>query len=385
MRVAVLGCAAEYRAVVHWRGGSRPFISPSVDAVTSVSWSRTLNDVSEASITIVGSAAADCCGQLGQITGWAHELSLYRDAELVWQGPIAQAVRWNRSGVVIEARDVLSWLERCKNTDLLRYVNLEDNPDAEGRRRGPVQWIAAHIIRRNLTSPFSQPPDYPGLLDYIVRDDSRETTRFEKDGGDNRAIWNVPVLEVLGELTKRGLAYTAVGRSILLRAPKDGSDRAQARLTLDHIVGDVEVIQDCSAAATYAWATSQRSDNISEGATAGTGEVGTPYGRLDWIVESSTDAEEEELRQMAREALRGRYPTPLVVSIPDGSRLAPNAPLTIQQLVPGERVDVTTAGLCVDVTAAFLISDVEVSWGTSGEEVAVTLVPAVAPPEGGTT
>jgi hypothetical protein len=377
--MTVLGSPQEYRAIIHWRGGSRPFVSPSVDALTELSWSRTVNDISEAQVTIAKAGAAECCAQLGQVEPWVHELSLYRDLDLVWQGPIARQPRETRSSFVLEAQDVLGWLARCQNTWLLRYVT--DTPDAAGRRRGPVQWIAEHIVEANLTSPFSDPPDYPNLLQHIVREDG-PAARFEKDGSSNAAVWSARVLDILHELALRGLEFTTSGRSLLLRFSKRESDRAQARLTLDHIIGDIEVIKDGSAAATYAWATSQRSHDISDGATAGTGEIGTPYGRLDWLVASATDAGEAELEQMAREALRGRYPAPLVVSVPTGSRLAPTAPLSIQQLVAGERLDLTTEGFCMQTTAAFTLSDVEVGWGASGEEVAVTLVPTAALPEG---
>jgi hypothetical protein len=58
-------------------------------------------------------------GRVGQIEPYAHELSLYRDSELVWQGPVTRTVE-NRTTFTVEAKDVTEWLARCVNTTLLR-------------------------------------------------------------------------------------------------------------------------------------------------------------------------------------------------------------------------------------------------------------------------
>lgn len=377
--VAELGCAQEYQAVIHWRGGGRPFTSPGLGALTGVSWSRTANDVAEASVTIAKTGAADCCTQLGQVEPWVHELSIYRDSALVWQGPVMRVTE-ARETVTIEARDVLAWLERIVNTVQLRYIG--STPDSEGRRSGPVQWIAHDLLTKNIgSSPLSQPPDWCGVLDYVVRRDADKAVKFEKDGSDNKSVWNVYLSTIFDdELVNRGLEYTTVGRSIVLRAPATESDRPQARLFMEDIAGDVQVIRDGAAAATYGWATTQQEQNITGGLTVGTGEVGTPYGRLDWLVESTSEsADEDDLRQIARQALGGRYPAPTSITIPTGAQLAATAPIGIEQLVAGERIDVVTNGFCMDISQAFRLSDVEVSWASSGggagEQVAISLVP----------
>lgn len=366
--------------MIHWRGGGRPFTSPAVAALTTVSWARTVSDVSEASITIAKEGAEDCCAQLGQIEPWVHELSIYRDSDLVWQGPIVRVTE-ARATVVIDARDVLAWLDRLVNTVQLRYITAE--PDAEGRHAGPVQWIAHDLLKKNIgTSPLSQPPDWCGVLNYIVRRDTARDTKFEKDGSDNKSVWNAYLSTIFDdELVPRGLEYTTVGRSILLRAPATEADRPQTRLFLEDVAGDVQVIRDGSAAATYGWATTQQEQNISPGLTVGTGQVGTPYGRLDWLVSSTAEnADEDDLREVAQQAIGGRYPAPTSITVPTGAQLAASAPVSIEQLVAGERIDVVTNGFCMGISQAFRLSDVEVTWaggsGTGGgEQVAISLVP----------
>ncbi|MCT2541326.1 poly-gamma-glutamate hydrolase family protein [Streptomyces atratus] len=369
----VLGCASTYSAVVHWRGGAQPFVS--LDNLTACSWSRTINDISEASVTIAkGDVSADCCGQLGDVAPWVHELTVYRDGELVWQGPI-QRVVMRRDAITLEAADVFSWFDHLVNTFQVRYISAA--PDAQGRRRGPITYIAENHIRLNLQAFQLADVDYPGLLPYIVR---RDTGLFpikvEKDGSANTTVWTEYLGDILREWTKRGLTWTTVGRSLLLRGRHTTQARATARLTLDHFAGDIEVIKDGREGGTYGWATSQQSQDISDGRTLGTGRTRTAYGRLDVLVRiQEEDASAADLRAAALDAIAGRYPVPLVINVPDAAQLTSDAPVSIRQLVPGERIDLLADVLCTPIEQGFLLSDVEVSWGQGGEKVGIALIP----------
>lgn len=97
--MGTLGCATSYQAVIHWQGGKRLFAV--LDAVTEVTWARKLDDYSEASVKLAKPALSPLCwskiaaqydndGMLLRpgIEPWAHELSIYRDHGLVWQGPV---------------------------------------------------------------------------------------------------------------------------------------------------------------------------------------------------------------------------------------------------------------------------------------------------------
>lgn len=373
----LLGCPQEYRATIHWRGGAMEFVSGELGNLTQVSWGRTLNDIADAQITVQkGAVSPECCELLGLAEPWVHELTIYRDTDLVWQGPILRTTE-TRENFVIESLDVFAWLDHMANTWRIRYVDA--TADAAGRRRGSVTYIAWNILRLNLVeSSLSVPPDYAGLMDYIVRRDPPETIRFEKDGSTDEGIWTEYVGNIWRELGKRGLTWTTVGRSLVLRAKPDSDTRAQVRLTLADVIGDVELIRDGEQAATYGFATNQQDQNITaEGSmTVGTGRVGTPYGRLDTLVRiTGQDTEAADLRQAAREAIAGRYPVPIAISVPQGSQLSPDAPVTIHQLVPGERYDVLTDTYCTPVSQGFILTDVEAMWEAGNEKVAITLVP----------
>ncbi|MFE2934953.1 poly-gamma-glutamate hydrolase family protein [Streptomyces sp. NPDC059278] len=381
----ILGCASTYTAMVHWRGGAKPYAA--LETLTAVSWSRTINDISEASATVsFGDMSPECteliAGRFNEQTGeleggthpWVHELTLYRDGELVWQGPIQRRVM-RRDSVTIEAADVFSWFDHLVNTFRVTYTS--PVADGQGRRRGPITYIAENHIRLNLTAFQLAEVDYPGILPYIVR---RDTGLFpikvEKDGSDNTTVWTEYLGDILREWTKRGLTWTTVGRTLLLRGRHTTQNRATARLTLDHFAGDIEVILDGREGGTYGWATSQQGQDVTDGRTVGTGRTRTAYGRLDVLVRiQEEDATAADLRSAALDAIAGRYPVPLVINIPDNSQLTPDAPVSIRQLVPGERIDLLADALYTPIAQGFLLSDVEVAWGEGGEKVGIALIP----------
>ncbi|MFF2612384.1 hypothetical protein [Kitasatospora sp. NPDC058046] len=354
-----------------------------MDSLTHVKWNRTINDVSEGQVTISKSLAPDCCGLLGDIEPWVHELTVYRDSELVWQGPVTRVVE-SRTSLRIEGQDMAAWLGRVVNTYRLRFVNATGTTHA-----GPVQEIADTIIRLNVSDPgLSTPPDWCRMLPYIVRQDSPVTTRFEKDGSDDASIWLVPVLRILhDELVPRGLQYTTVGRALVLGRPQTASDRPQARLTLDDIAGDAQLIKDGPSGAAIVWATNQTGNDITGASWGLSGYTNTAYGRLDsLVVTQAENMSGYDLLQLAQASMLGRFPVPISLSIPAGSRLTATAPVTIDQLVAGVRLDVEATGMCSAVTVPYRLSDVEVEWSDQGgEQVGVSLIPLGydPPPPGG--
>ncbi|MFD7964370.1 hypothetical protein ACFV5J_26590 [Streptomyces zaomyceticus] len=370
-----LGCAQEYKAIIHWLGGARPFTAPGAIALTSVTWNRTVNDTAEATIVInKGVAGESCCADLGRIEPWVHELSIYRNGELVWQGLIIRVTE-NATRFLVEAWDVTAWLAHCVNTTLLRY--LSTNP-ADPRHVGPVQEIAETIIRANLEGGLYAPsPDWPRMLPYIVRDDDTTVTRFEKDGSDNNSVWQVPILTIMNdELVPRGLEYATVGRALLLGRAQTTSDKAKARLNLDSFAGDVEIVRDGTVGTTLVWVTNQNDQEISGAQFGVSGVVSGVYGRLDLLVRSTAEGlSAYDLWQIARASYNGRNPMPTSLKIPDGAGLSSRAPVTIHQLVPGVRIDVAADGMCMGLTQPYRLSDLDVEWRDSAEKVGVSLVP----------
>ena len=367
-----VGCASEYTARIHWRGGALELPLPPMDQVSELSWGRTADDVSEAEVTL---SRCDACTDITDIHPWVHELTVYRDGEIMWQGPVRR-VRVRRETIIIEALDVFAWLDRLVNTFRVGYTAAA--PDGRGRRRGTIVYIARNHLRLNLEeSSLSVPTDYPGIMDYLVTDETGlPTIKVEKDGSSDTSVWTEYLGDMFRDWVDRGLHWTTVGRSLVLRGWPDQNTAAQGRVSLADLVGEVEVVRDGDQAATYGFATTQQTQDISDGLTVGTGRTGTPYGRLDSLVRiQEDDPTEADLREAARSDIAGRYPAPMIIQIPDSAQIAPQAPVRMAQLVPGERFDVYDDSYCFPLEQGFALSDVEVTWDGSRERVTVGLVP----------
>jgi hypothetical protein len=333
MTGAVLGCASAYRAEVHWRGGGRVFHAHDSTLVTAVSWERVLSGTSAASVTLAkNSTDQACCDRLGQIEPWCHELTVYRDDQLVWQGPITK-VTWRRASVQIDALDVTAWLARLVNRFNLAYTAGALDATA----------ISVDVISRSLNdATMSVPVDYPAMLAYLHRQDCGSKPGF------NKGPWIAYVLDIVTELAKFGFDWTTVGRSLYLRDRLTSTATAQAGLGGDDVLGDIDVVRAGESAATACFATTQTDDlQQGTGRTVWSGTTGTPYGRLDTLVHlQDPTTSDADLRQAGLMALGGRYPAPLTVSVPDNSQLSPTAPVTVAQLVCGERIDVALSDFC---------------------------------------
>lgn len=384
-----IGCPDLYRARIHWRGGALQLPMQSVDQLVECTWGRTLNDVSEATATFSRDVFDDCCAEWTDVHPWTHELTIYRELpgsrpEIVWQGPI-QRVRVQRERVVIEASDVFAWLDRLVNTWRMQYTTAA--ADSVGRRRGTVVYIAQNIIKLNMIdSSLSEPDDYAGMYSYIrTRTEGLSVISWRKDGytvddsqdppvvHDRRRVWTEFVGEILRELAKSGLRWTTVGRTLYLRSQSSALSLPIARLDFSDFSGEAEIIRDGTEAATRSFATSQQGEEL-KGRTVSSGRVVTAYGRLDRLVNvQEDDPTEAQLRRIASNDLAGRYPAPMAISMPGTAQLAPEAAITVRELVPGERVDVT-GDSCFLISQGFLLTDVDATWNdNAGEKISIGL------------
>lgn len=105
--------------------------------VIKLTWTRRLDEVSEAEVTIglTGDSSQTCCACLASVEPFCHELHIWRDGQEVWVGPI-EALRYERDRVTIKARDSLAWLDVRIPTDDVEYSSqsplygglISDNP-----------------------------------------------------------------------------------------------------------------------------------------------------------------------------------------------------------------------------------------------------------------
>ncbi|MBA9005911.1 hypothetical protein [Thermomonospora cellulosilytica] len=341
-----LGCAETYEVAFHDRTGSVPFggaLEPS-----ALEWGRILDDTSEAKVTIPV-ADVECCDTLAAVRTWCNDLSIYRDgSELVWQGPVVH-LDHGPGETVVTARDVSAWLSRREIPTLI------DRTTATGTGPADLTAIAEEVIRAALA------PDDPNILPYLYVLPSGVT-------GERRYEPNTSYAgDELRELGRTGIDWTALGRRIILAGEMPFA-RLPA-LTDEDFLGDVRVIEDGLAAAT-------RAIVIGEGITATAGGPG-PCGLLTVIVKEDSIKDQASAQAEADALVASRNPAPLIVDVPDGAQLDPQAPVAIRDLVPGVVVPVTATQRCRQVATDLRLTRLAVTYtSNAGEAVKVTLAPA---------
>lgn len=341
-----LGCPQTYGAVIFRRGGDHPTYT--LRGVMELSWTRKLDGISTAAVKVAKMAAGrDCCAEIGGTQPWSHELGIFRDNDIVWQGPI-QSMAEDKDFVSISAADVVAWMQvRINRTDI-EFVNSgKDQTD-----------IAVYYINQAFAA------DDPHVREYVVSIPTGSSTQVQK-----KQAYTSTWFAALDELSRQDLDYTTVGRRILV-----GGDLSQLvpRLTLadSAFVNNVELVMDGAQLATRYCASGQQGAPL-----ACVGDVDPHYGLVERIVTADSITEQWNAQYTAQSEYNVHYPLPQVISIPTGSSLVDTAPVGIDQLICGARIDVALTTFCHDMAQPMRLSGLSVSWDGKFENVAATLEP----------
>lgn len=339
-----LGCAENYDVVVHDRFGRRPY--GSFEDVVSLTWSRVLDDTSEAEVVIT-TGEPECCELLSMVYPWCNDLSIFRDGELVWQGPIMSLDPVNRDQAIIKARDITAWLDVRVIHNLIDFT-------ATGMGAADLVTIARALVVDALQ------PDDPNVIPLLT------TTPLAGITGERRYEPNSEYAGAeLRELARTGIDFTAIGHRLIL-AGELPFGRTFA-LSDEDFTGDLNVIVDGLAYVT-------RAIVQGEGVLATSGGVGD-CGLVERLIKEEAIKDQASAQAEADSTVSAGDPVPVYLEVPDGSGLDPNAPVSISELVPGVVVPVTSAQTCRTVAADLRLRKLEVTFDEAGERVAVTLVP----------
>lgn len=335
-----LGCPETYTVAIGDRTGGREYGSVEPSALD---WSRILDDTSDASVT-VPYQGAECCALLGKTRTWCNSLIFYRDQQRVWEGPVTR-ITHRGEDTVLSARDVTQWLFRRKIRALLDYT---------GTKKADLAVIARLLVEHGFG------PDDPNVLMYLWV--SASGIVGERKYAANSGY----VLDHLRELARTGVDFTVLGRRIILTG--EGPLGRLPGLTDGHFAGPLNVIEDGLSAITHATV-------LGKGVMAESGGIGA-CGLLEYL------ASEEEIQDVASAraeavALVGAgEPAPVFVEVPDDAQLAPEAPVGIEDLIPGVVVPVTSTATCRTIAADLRLLRVRVTYTEAdGEKVGITLAP----------
>jgi len=183
--------------------------------IESIEWDRQVDQISRASVSYIV-ANQDCCGQLGLVDHMNTDLVITAgDDGVVWRGPVMRAT-YGRGRVIVEAADVLAWLER-------RFVRDDIQTTSED--------VSDTFVRIwNSAVASIDPPKH----EIIVRPSGVIESRRIK--ASNYTI----AMKAVREMLDTGLDITTVGSRILVGMIAQNP----ISLSSKDVLGDVRVVKD---------------------------------------------------------------------------------------------------------------------------------------------
>lgn len=337
-----LGCPNGYTVELRLRGGRAK--AGTFTGITALTWERVLNGTSACQVTITP-RGKNCARLINGAIPWAHELAVFRDRELVWCGPLIDKDD-NGAQVTLSASDVSEWL---KHRIVRRGYDTTSAP-------ADLSAIAELVVRDGFG------PDDPEVLPHLIVHPAGVTAERYADPE------TVMCDSELNDLSGLGLDWTVAGRAIVLFGAREPLGRVAA-LTGRHFATPLPITEAGSGVAT-------RVVVQGSGVRGEAGGVHPVLGLLETLVSSDTVLTDGDAASAARAALV----TPQLLLAGDGSlALAPRAPVTVAELIPGVACTVSGSGSACRTASAVQLTKLAVQWGTSGEAVAPSFVELADP------
>lgn len=318
--------------------------------VTSVVWSRRLDEVSTATIAIPvgGTDREACCEGAALIQTLRTEVIVERNGLAVWQGWVMRDVTFTRDTILVNAHDILMWTERRTLKQNHTHVNVD------------------------LTSI---------ALDYFADINSTGDLPFQIDSTLTGVLGTRTVLasedkfasEALGELYGTGLDVTVVAGAILL-GPETTTCLAQVLRDTD-FDGSPEIKLDGA----------QRASRVVVRGGNGIRAIYPPdppppppgcFHAADIVVTDEQILDLVSAQHRAQELYElASTSHPYFVNIPQGSGLNPDAPVHINALIPGRVFQFYSQSLCLRIAMAIKLVAVDVEAASGSEQVRVSFEP----------
>lgn len=328
-----------YEVIAQGRGGA-----PLVEALkwSSLTFQRRLDDMSTTTVTCVTGSSPE----LGRLDAWRHELSVVRDQQEVWVGPLVTP-SWEPEVVTLQANDLFFWFERRL---------LEIDRDFVNADAGQIFTVLAQdALSRDNSMGIVLSPSSTGV----------PATRSVSASERRRAA------DVLRELARTAIDFTAIGRTI--RCGGQEVPTEVAFTLVDDTLRSPKLTSNGTDCATEATILGQ---NVAGAAVAGVAGAGTAeFGLVQQSYSESTIQDTSSAQAAARSHWEFAKVPPRSLS----GVLTREAPVDFGDLIPGARVHVELSSLDAEVNADFRLLQVDVTVTPSDqgqqEEVAITLEP----------
>jgi len=389
-----------YRVFAYDQGGQR--LRGEITPLATLTWNRVRDDISTCTLRTSG-FGEDCCALLSELRCWNHEIVVFRDGERVWEGPITR-IGDETDTLEIEARDPMVYVYR---SIMRQGYNDNFRRPRQGIQGSRTVVERAALIVQNALAPSDAARN---VLPYLT------VINYPDDAGQSRAVpdWSKTAWEEIDDLAATaGLDYTCVGRRIILHDTHRPVGVLAEMREKDFFESPVITEYGMSAANIF-------------GVTSSTGVYGKfEYPEEDWFgagpiemlataygegadapadPRTLTRQQREELtavlnRQAARN-INGRwgivtvddmntddpsddvtsfgsvFGCPVIVRVPDNSRVHPDAYVGIQQLVPGVFIPLRAKTRCREFAQVQKLDSMTVTVENGEERVQVVMSPA---------
>jgi hypothetical protein len=314
-----------HSAFLYDRGGQRQI--GSLGPLKRVKWERLRDDISTGTVWI-GTPGRECSEALALAEAGRVELVIFRGKERVWEGPVSR-IAYQGQDVEIEARDIMWYISRTIMQN--EYDNRYPNNGKVLLRLDRV--LKAELARKEALDP---PVNILPHLNIIMA-----STEGAEDAGTaaHTVPYELTVFQHIDEYAARGgIDYTVIGRSLMMFDVHQRIGQTP-QVTGTDFIGHPIITQYGAELATRIVMTDGK------GNWGDAGGIDPYYGEWEVLHQAYDETAPQaaadqpptvaELRSQAqRSYLQGKVP-PLVVRIPDNTRLNPAGVLQVSDLVPG--------------------------------------------------
>lgn len=325
-------------------------------------YSRIRDDQSSATIRVLPVDRDRQLAELETIEPGRHELHIFWGNRLAWCGPVNLPQNQNVYGLwEMDALDITRYLDRTAMESA--YNNAYPNVDYVVRR-----------VEKILTTELARKEADWNLMDHMhfyVQDGDAQTTA-------KTYRYQSSVMDHLDDLAARsGIDYTVIGRELHVW------DTSRAAVGQTEIAGREDFLSEPTIKKYGAELATRVIATDGQGGFGISGGVDPYYGEWD-IVTQAYDAETDsvkptpaQLRSQAQLSLKGRNPTPVAVSVPEGSSLNEKSHLfNIDVLVPGVWIPLRLIVNGRPLTRMQKLQQMQVTDNANGVAITVSLYPA---------
>jgi hypothetical protein len=364
MSVDTLGCG-RYEVYFNTRGGDN-FVCRARN-LTSLTWGRRLNEVSEASITIaLNGQDEQCCNCVNTVNPWSHEMAVYRDGVEVWCGPVINATI-DLEGLTASytAKDLSTWFDH-------RWVEIRgtDIEFEEVDVTAVYDWLVQHAYYKDPWNMewYLANTGVPISRVYVAAEESdRWAGHFQNVGNELR------------DLSQYGIDFTVV-RRVLVSGELESSTNVTATLIDKHWakLPTIDVVGGSMATEVGVAGGNSGYSGWYDEQTWIERDTGSSFGLLQTFF-PAPELDEEDTTTLPNAIAQKAYNLREIKKEPftyvKGGSLASNAPVTFDNLIPGRVFNLALTQTCRQIQSLYRLYQVDIQLQGEEESVAVQLTP----------